>query len=397
MNELYVDTPPQLATLCQELRRSHFVAVDTEFLREKTYYAQLCLIQVATPTIIACIDPLALETLDPLLEVLYDKHMLKVLHSARQDLEILFDLRGELPRPVFDTQVAAALTGLGDQASYSTVVQQLVQVTLDKSHTRADWSHRPLDALQIRYALDDVRYLVPVYKRLRTDLERRGRLEWLTEDFNALSDPQRYQNPIMEAWRRLRDARKLQGAQLAALRYLAAWREERAQALNRPRRWILGDDALQNLARRLPEDASQLAKIRGLDPAAVRRFGTAWLEAIKRARDAPRNDWPRLGTSAARLEPHQEAISELLMTVTRLRAAEHNISTAALASRKDLDAVVAGEQDVPILQGWRAAVAGNDLLATLAGQTRLRIRDGKLQIERLESHATPNSPTHTRG
>lgn len=284
MDERYIDTPQALIELCALLHESPWIALDTEFIREKTYYPRLCLIQIANEETLACVDPLALDDLKPLLDVLCDSSILKVLHSAHQDLEIFFHLRGAVPSPVFDTQIAAARLGYGEHLSYATLVEKRLGIALDKSQTRSDWSRRPLNPAQLHYATDDVRYLRQVYRRLRAELENRGELAPLTKDCEPLCDPDRYRVQPHQAWRRIKAARRLQGMQRSVLRALAAWRENHAATVDRPRRWILRDETLLELARRMPADPESLRQIRGLDPSRLQQHGEILLGLIATAR-----------------------------------------------------------------------------------------------------------------
>ena len=380
-DDLYIDTPQRLAALCRRLEGRPWLALDTEFLRDKSYRPRLCLLQVAAEDVVACVDPLALENLTPLLDLLYDPSIVKVLHSAYQDLEIFYYLRGAPPRPVFDTQIAALLAGHGDQIGYAALVQALLGVTLDKAHTRTDWSRRPLQPAQLQYAADDVRYLGPLYLRLRDELEHRGRLAWLQEDFTALTDPATYANPPGTAWRRIRGAERLTDAQFAVLAALAAWREQTAQRSDRPRQWILSDDGLLELARHRPASLEKLAGIRGLKPGALDNYGAGLLELIRSDRHAPAAARPeRRPPPSSAVEP----LVDVLMAVVRLRGAQTGISPATLASRKELEQLAAGDETVGVLHGWRKGVAGADLQAVLSGAAGLRVEDGALHIEYLK-------------
>ncbi len=293
MNDvLYLVDQPALVEFCTGLRGESWLALDTEFIREQTYYPQLCLIQVASTDQIACIDPLALPSLDPLLEVLYDPTVTKVLHAAYQDLEIFYYLRGAVPMPIFDTQLAASVLGYGNQVGYANLVQKMLGVELEKTHTRADWRRRPLPSAWLAYAADDVRHLQEIYLRQQVMLTERGGMEALAEDFTALADPVRYQPQPQEAWRRIREHQRLRGVQRAVLRALAAWREEQAIRNDRPRRWILHDGPLLELARRMPDDVDGLARIHELPPATLRRHGSELLERIAAARAEPPEQWP---------------------------------------------------------------------------------------------------------
>jgi ribonuclease D len=380
MSALYIDTPEQLDALCEQLRRHDWLTLDTEFLREKTYRPRLCLLQVANPEVIACIDPLALEDISPLLDVLYDPAITKVLHAAHQDLEIFFDLRGAVPAPVFDTQLAATLLGHGEQIGYGNLVKVELGIELEKAHARADWCHRPLEAAQLEYAADDVRHLREVYLRQRAQLTELGRDTWLQADFEELQDPARYRNPPQEAWQRVKGSNRLKGVQLAVLQALAAWREEQAQQSNRPRRWILKDEVLTDLAKQMPQEMARLGRIRGLEEGTLRRHGKSLLHLIAEAKQLPREQWPK-AKSGKRLPPEQEPLVDVLMALLRELCQRQRISPGAVAGRRELERLVLGESGLPLLHGWRAAIAGNALQALLRGELALRVEDRRLSIE----------------
>jgi len=245
-----IDHADALRALTDALDRDRPLALDTEFLRERTYRPQLCLIQVASDETRACVDPLAPIDLQPLAELLARPGQPSILHAASQDLEVLHQQLGVLPAALFDTQIAAALCGMGDQIGYATLVDRLFGVQLDKAHSRTDWSRRPLSDEQIRYAIDDVRYLPEAHAILGERLTQLGRLAWLEEDCAAMLDPDRWSPQPLEAWRRLKGWQRLPAAAFPRLRQLAAWREERAARLDRPRRWVMEDDTLVQLAAR---------------------------------------------------------------------------------------------------------------------------------------------------
>lgn len=387
MQEYYVDTTRQLIDLCERLRGSTWLALDTEFMREKTYYAQFCLLQVATEELVACVDPLALKDINPLLELIYDPSIVKVMHSARQDLEILYDLRGDLPRPLFDTQIAATLLGYGDQVGYGGLVQSMLGVELDKSHTRTDWSQRPLDAKQLRYAADDVRYLVQIYLQQRVQLEQRGRLTWLEDDFAELTDSRKYANLAEGAWRRVRQTNTLRGAQLAVLRALAAWRETRARAANKPRKWIMSDDNLLELVRHMPVAIDKLSSLRGFDAQLIKRHGEDILAVIRGSKALPKEQWPEIEPQL-RLDARQEALVDALMAVVRVRGLENGVSPSILTTRKELEQLVLGYKDSPILHGWRGALVGHELMAVLQGRLSLYVDKGDLRLYATDVSAT---------
>lgn len=379
MTALYIDTPERLDALCEQLRRHDWLTLDTEFLREKTYRPRLCLLQVANPEVIACIDPLALEDLSPLLEVLYDSRITKVLHAAHQDLEIFFEMRGALPEPVFDTQVAATLLGHGDQIGYGNLVKAELGIELDKAHARTDWCHRPLDDAQLVYAADDVRHLREIYLRQRQQLAELGREQWLQPDFEELVEPDRYRNPPELAWQRVKGSNRLRGVQLAVLRSLAAWREEQAQQSNRPRRWILKDEVLLDLAKQMPADEGRLRRIRGLEEGSVQRHGATLLRLIAEGKRLPKEQWPTL-KEGHRLPAEQEPLVDVLMALLRERCQQQRITPSAVAGRRELERLVLGETEIPLLHGWRFAIAGQALQALLHGELALLVENGRLGI-----------------
>ena len=381
LQQYYVSTPGQLEELCELLQGSAAIALDTEFMREKSYYANLCLLQIANDNLIACVDPLALEDLGPLLDIIYDKNILKVMHAARQDLEILNDIRGSLPDPLFDTQIAATLLGYGDQVSYGTLVRDTLNVELDKSHTRTNWAQRPLDPGQLRYAEDDVRYLLEISQIQMRKLDDMGRHGWLDEDFAELTSDKNYNKPPSEAWQRIRGIRVLKGRHLAVLKELAAWREDRARKVDKPRKWILRDDVLVDLARRMPVSTAKLRTMRGIESQTIKKIGEDIVGVIKNAMSLPEDQWPSLGF---RFSPsaEQEILVDGMMAVARYCGLKNGISPAALATRRDLEQLLAGGQDHSILHGWRGMLVGRELTKFLEGGTKLSVVDGVLELEK---------------
>lgn len=386
----YVTDPSELRAVCVELAQHSWLALDTEFVRERTFFPKLCLVQVAVPGRVACIDPLLLGDLEPLLQVLYDPGIVKVLHAAAQDLEIFYGLRAALPVPVFDTQIAATVLGQGEQVGYGGLVRALLGVELEKGHTRTDWAQRPLEPGQLHYAADDVRYLRDIYLRQRQELEARGRLSWLDEDFAELCDPARYRMEPESAWRRVKGMSTLREAGLATLQQLAAWREREAVACNKPRRWIVGDEVLVELARRRPREPALLERSRGLGEAQIRRYGKEMLAAIAEAADLPREAWPRR-RERVQLSSHQEALVDAASAVLRACAARHDVSPASLASRADLERLVAGERDVALAHGWRAEIAGRAVLSLLEGKAGISVDEGALKLTAARAGEAPPS------
>ncbi|MDH5357839.1 MAG: ribonuclease D [Gammaproteobacteria bacterium] len=363
----FINNEAELISFCQQISDTIWMTVDTEFLREKTYYPQLCLIQVATEDHIACIDPLALSDLTPILDLIYSPEITVIFHAARQDLELLYLLRNSLPTNVFDTQIAATVLGYGDQIGYGNLVKQCLDVDLDKAHSRTDWTQRPLDPAQIEYAADDVRYLRDVYKLLLQQLEQKNRSHWLHEDFANLVDLNSYRIEPETMWRKIKGAGRLKGVQLATLQRLAAWREYRAVKSNRPRRWILKDDVLIDLARLAPDSIEKFSMIRGLESGTIDRHGKALLDEIKQAKALPKEQWPTFKKTQP-LTNQQDAIVDALMALLRKYCDDQAIAPVAVASRKDIERMVAGETDLPLQQGWRNEIVGHHLQAFLGGK-----------------------------
>ena len=379
MRTLFVNDESSLKELCQLLAESEVVAMDTEFMRERTYYAQLCLIQLATDQFIACVDPLALDDLTPLLDLLYDPGRLKILHAARQDLEIFFDLRGDLPRPIFDTQIAATLLGHGDQLGYANLVKAMMSINVDKEHARTDWSKRPLDEAQVVYAENDVRYLIPMYRQQMQQLIELGRELWLQADFENLTDKELYAPHRDNLWKRIKGTRILKRNQLAVIQQLAIWREEKAQSKNCPRKWVIPDDVMIDLARRLPSTVDAMERLRGWK-SSMNKYADDLLEQINTAKQMPESEWP-VHEKGVSLSVQQEALVDFLMGIVRLKAIENGVTPAVLATRKDLERLVIKQNDVAVVKGWRFELVGNDLQAFLQGSKTIRIHRDKIDLE----------------
>lgn len=349
-----------LQALCARLTQASWIALDTEFMRVRTYRAQLCLIQIATSDVVVCVDPLAVSDLKPLLDLLYTPASIKVLHAARQDLEVFFDLRGAPPRPLFDTQIAAALIGYDDQLGYGALVEAVTGHKLAKLEARTDWAARPLSSAQLRYAEDDVRYLCVVYQHLVTRLAALGREQWLMEECAALTDPALYRNDPEQAWQRLGAGATLTPAQQTVLAALAAWRERAAQQRDLPRGWVVPDAVLVESARRVPDSTAALAAIPDAKPSLVRRDGPALLEVIAQAQRAPiRRLWP----SPERLDPAQMTALKRLGTIVQQRARAAGVSPTLVAPRRELVRLVRGDLECALLRGWRRAFIGEELFS----------------------------------
>jgi ribonuclease D len=362
--ELLTD-PSSLEQACARWREAPWLALDTEFLREDTYYPKLCLIQVGDGRDNLCIDALALGAagLRPLLDLLRDSPVPKVFHAASQDLEIFVQMEGRTPQPLFDSQIAAALLGYGDQLGYASLVEKLLGVKLDKSLTRTDWSRRPLSAAELAYAAYDVLYLGEIYPRLRQELEARGRLAWLEEDCARLADPARYANPPAEAWRRLKGLARLPAPAQRAAAALASWREQVAQERNRPRKWILDDEPLYRLAERRPQDLGQIEKLGVLPPKTLDRHGETLLQVLAVAA----GDSTPLALEEPPLDDAQKARLKKLLERLRGLGESLGIPPTLLAPRSDAEALLrqGAAADVPLLRGWRREVAGEEALRLL--------------------------------
>lgn len=351
-----VDQPDTLASLLQRYDR---VGVDTEFMREKTFFAELCLVQVATGEEVYCVDPLAGADMAVFWSALLSAPW--VLHSGRQDIEVVFQTAKRMPDSIFDTQIAAGLLGHPPQMGYATLVKELFDVEIDKFHTRADWSRRPLSEAYLHYAAEDVEYLLPAYEKLAERLDKKDRLLWAEQDSAMLLDPALYDTDPGAAIERLKGAKNLRGKRRAAAARLAAWREAEALRANRPRQWIARDTALVDLAMQQPSNIEDLTRIDGLPNGLIRRSGKAILAAIAAA-SSDNNDY-------APPRPPDEAQKSLLKSMQKQVAqcaADLGLAAETVASRRDLSAVIiGGDRSSRVLTGWRRELIGEELLALL--------------------------------
>lgn len=380
---LYVDNNENLLKLCDSIKDASLLILDTEFIREKTYRAKLCLIQIATENIIACIDPIALSDLSPLMDIINDETKLKILHAARQDYEIFYDLNNKLPKPLFDSQLAASLLGYGEQVGYGALVEKLLGIQLDKAHTRTDWSKRPLSQAQIRYASDDVFYLRRLYPLLKQQLTEQGRENWLDEEFSALCQPELFITQPKDAWNKVKGINRLRPRQLAAAMNISEWREEMAIKKDRPRRWILPDDILLAAAQLLPKNHSQLESIVNIKKATIDNSGETILSCVKKALELDQDDLPTT-VKPKRLTSDQEVVADLLMTQIKLVAKEQSISPANITNRKMIEKLLHGEKNIPLLTGWRNQLVGKKVQELLSGKIALKIDNDK--VETIKTH-----------
>jgi ribonuclease D len=373
----YVDTAAGLRDICARLGGVERFALDTEFVGERTYVPVLELIQVATPQQVALIDCRAVPSLEPFFEVLTDARVEKVLHAGQQDLELFSSLTGRVPAPIVDTQVAAAMAGYGAQVGYGQLVERLLHHTVEKSETLTDWSRRPLTRAQIAYAIDDVRYLLPVYEKLRAKLVSAQRWEWLREECRRLERSVR-SVPVepVEAWLRVRGRGTLRAKGLAVLRELAAWREDVARTRNKPRASVARDEALVEIARKAPTTVEALRSLRAVRSRELDRHAGEVVQRVVSALETPKDAWPQ--PAPPQSGGPATGVVELLQAVLRLRAEEAGIAASLLATSADLQVLVqrhaAGDvRDVPIMQGWRKTIAGSDLLALLEGRASVAL------------------------
>ena len=359
-----------LADMCARLAQHSFVTVDTEFLRESTYWPILCLIQVASNDEAALIDPMA-DGLDlaPFFELMADRNVVKVFHSARQDLEIILKLGDLIPAPLFDTQIAAMVCGFGDSISYDHLVQKICNVQIDKSSRFTDWSQRPLTAKQQTYALADVTHLRDIYKSLAANLEQQNRTEWLTEEMAILESRGTYIVEPQDAWKRLK-MRARKPIELAVTKELAAWREAEAKSRNQPRGRIIKDDAIYELASQQPENVQALARMRALPKGFDRsKFADSVIAAVKRAKSIPKEDLPTVPRPPRRPEG-ASAVVELLKVLLKLVCEQHGVASKIIANVDDLEKIADSDTaDVAALKGWRRE---------LFGEAALQVKEGKL-------------------
>ena len=346
-------------SLVDSLRRHDQLAIDTEFMRERTYYAQLCLTQIASRDDIWCVDPLAGHPQDEFWQELLSHDW--VLHSARQDIEVIYQLAGAMPASIFDTQVAAGLLGFQPQLGYAGLVNELFGVEIHKMHTRADWSRRPLRNEFLEYAAEDVEYLLPAYDMLAERLEEKGRLEWAREDSRWLLDPGLYEMDDGQAVDRVKGARNLRGRRRKAAARLADWREKEAIRSDRPRQWIMRDNVLLDIAYKLPETETELADIEGIPAKQIRRLGQNLLDAVASSA-GDQSDY----TPPRPPDEEQKALLKEMQAKVRACAERLGIAAETVASRRELSAViVAGNRESRVFEGWRGRLIGDELLSLL--------------------------------
>lgn len=376
-----ITTTAELAGFCEKIKGQPFVAVDTEFMRETTYWPKLCLIQAAAPNAHAVIDPLADGIdLEPFLAILRDESILKVFHAARQDVEIFNNLQA-MPRPLFDTQVAGMAAGFGEQIAYDALVRQMLKIELDKSSRFTDWARRPLSDNQLTYALADVTHLAELYPKLRERLEREGRLPWVTDEMAGLTDPANYDVDPENAWRRLRPRRHT-AKYLAVYKAVAAWRERTAQMRDQPRGRILKDEAIDEVATQAPTDADALDRLRSVPKGfSGSRFGPDLLAAVREALKDPEGYAPVIDRAKTQASPAAGAVVELLKVLLKARAEEAGVASKLIATVADLEQIANDDEaPTPALKGWRREAFGEDALKLKRGELALVLDGARVRV-----------------
>ncbi len=373
-----ITTTAELADVCGRMAKHPFVTVDTEFLRETTYYPLLCVAQMASPDEAVLIDALATGIdLAPFFALMADEKVVKVFHAARQDIEIVWNMAKTIPHPIVDTQVAAMVLGYGDSISYDQLVQRITGDMLDKSHRFTDWTRRPLSDAQVTYALSDVTHLRAVYLKLAADLDKRGRTHWVEAEMSVLTSPETYRADPERAWERLK-SRVRKPKDLAVLMEVAAWREREAQSRDVPRSRVLKDDALGDIAIQAPTTVERLGGLRSLPKGFERsRWGGDIVEAIKRGLARDPKTLPRL--DRFRPAPNGAATVELLKVLLRMTAERHSVAAKVIATVDELDRIAADDDaDVPALKGWRRELFGDKALALKHGKLALAVEKGRV-------------------
>lgn len=380
-----------LAALCERLAKSDFVAVDTEFMRENTYWPELCLVQIANTEEAAAIDPMA-EGLDmtPLLDLLTDNEdVLKVFHAGGQDVEIIYNATGRTPHPIFDTQIAMMAISQSEQIGYSNLVESWMGLTIDKGARFTDWSRRPLTERQIEYAIGDVTHLSKIFPKMLKRLIKTGRGEWLDQEMEKLADPEHYRNDPAQAWKRIKAAGR-NPAMLGRLKAIAEWREYEAQGKNIPRGRIARDETLADIASHPPKQQADLAKVRGLSQGwKDNDIGKRLMNTIAKAQPLSEDELPPRTPKGAPLGKEGSLVADLLKLLLKIRAREIDVAARLLARSEDLELLAAGvRKKLPILEGWRYEVFGCDALALVEGKLAFAVENGNLKMTRVEDEPT---------
>ncbi len=367
-----IEDTKELIKFCKKLKKYDFITIDLEFLRDKTYWSRLCLIQIGCEDFCSCIDPLKKELdLSPFFKILKDESVTKVFHASRQDIEILYKLTGFIPSPLFDTQIAAMVCGFGESVSYQNLVSQLTKNEIDKSMRFSDWSARPLSEKQVDYALSDVTHLVDIYKNLCQILEESGRKHWLDEEMQHIMDEQLYTFDPFDAWQKIKHRTKDRKF-LNTLREVCAWREIEAQKKDIVRRRIISDDCLLDIAASRPKTLKELSKTRGINKNILSgRYADEIIAAVEKAASRPKDEYPKL-PKKKNLGNNVKSLIELLKLLLKIKSNEHSVVPKIIANEEDLEAIANfDDEHSKSLQGWRYEVFGKEAI---------RLREGELKI-----------------
>lgn len=366
-----------LVALCGRLEKYDWLTIDTEFLRTDTYRPILCLVQIASADEAAIIDPLKLNDLTPLWDLLMQPQIIKVFHAAGQDLEIILNATGQVPSNLFDTQIAASVCGFNHQAGYGALIKEILSIDLPKAFARTDWSRRPLTAEELEYAIGDVTYLRDAYHWLNNKLETSGRADWVAKEFTKLSDPARYRVEPQNAWKKVKGLQRLKPSQRAIGRSIAQWREQTAQEQNRPRGRIIKDDQLVDLAKRAPQDIDALQRMQGFHPGLIKRHGKALLDCIS---NAAINDLDKeTHKKPASLSPGKQLLADTLFAIMRQQAMEQGISPETIGNKFTVEKLMQ-DGSGPLSEGWRYEAIGKTLKEVISGERSLKVTNGELTI-----------------
>ena len=376
---MYISTNEDLRAFCSRAAAFPAIAIDTEFLREKTYHAKLCLVQVATPDECVVIAPLEIGDMGPLAELMADVDTLKVFHACSQDMEVLCHALGAVPAPIFDTQVAAGFLGERAQCSYHNLVSTFCGVSLPKTESLTDWSRRPLSDKQVEYALDDVRYLIDAYRVIDSKLHSLGRTAWVRDEIRPLADPAHYRNDPRAAYKRVKRVNACTRRQLAVARELAAWREQRAETRDIPRKWVMSDEVLLALCKRAPQTVEDFRAVRGTEQLSSRDVEVA-LDAIARGRRCPQENLPSIGRAHRTPAPELESVIDLMYALIRLVSDRSGVATSLIVSRDGLLDYIEHPERSPLREGWRFELVGTLIDDLLRGDIGLTVKDGALEI-----------------
>lgn len=384
-----IEDSAALANLCARFANKPYICVDTEFMRENSYWPELCLIQIADDEEAAAVDPMGGIDMTPLLELMTNNEdVLKVFHAGGQDIEIVYNLTGKTPHPLFDTQVAAMALGQGEQIGYSNLVDTYLGITVDKGARFTDWARRPLDKRQIDYAICDVTYLSEIFPKMLEKLKKTGRGAWLDQEMERLADPENYHNDPDQSWQRVRISSRKPEV-LGRLKALARWRELEAQGKDLPRGRIIKDETLADLAGTPPKKQADLGRVRGLSAAwASNDIGGRMMDALANAEPMSTEEMPARDDRKPSLGKDGALVADLLKLLLKIRAKEINVAARLLARSEDLEALAAGQRDgLSILQGWRYEQFGRDAVELVEGQLGFTVKNGKLKMTRTEEPA----------